>query len=208
MLLVNAIDRLSLEMLLDRYGLALQLVAPEEIIPGSYWGEREAGLIGAKIFARLDTPLHSVLHESAHFICMTPERRAGLDTDAGGDDAEESAVCYLQLILADLLPNVSRERMCRDMDEWGYSFRLGSTAAWFAGDAEDARDWLIRHGLLDPQGPGHLCLPMNHGTCRGAPRWQDWLAAGGGLRTGCIHGGQCARRVRCLSAPSRYRLRP
>jgi hypothetical protein len=151
-LLVNAIDRLSLEMLLDRYGLALHLVAPEEIIPGSYWGEREAGLIGAKIFARLDTPLHSVLHESAHFICMTPERRAGLDTDAGGDDAEESAVCYLQLILSDLLPNVGRERMYGDMDEWGYSFRLGSTAAWFAGDAEDARGWLIRHGLLDPQG--------------------------------------------------------
>ncbi len=29
--------------------------------------------------------------------------------------------------------------MCRDMDEWGYSFRLGSAANWFAEDAEDAR---------------------------------------------------------------------
>ena len=152
MLLLNAIDRLSLEMLLERYGLALRLVAPEEVIPGSYWGEREAGLIGARIFARLDTPLHSVLHESAHFICMTPERRAGLDTDAGGDDAEESAVCYLQLILSESLPNVGRQRMCRDMDDWGYSFRLGSAAAWFAEDAEDACAWLIRHGVLDPQG--------------------------------------------------------
>ena len=152
MLLVNAVDRLSLELLLDRYGLELRLVAPEEIIPGSYWGEREAGLIGATIFARLDTPLHSVLHESAHFICMTPERRAGLDTDAGGDDAEESAVCYLQVVLAQTLPNVSRERMWRDMDAWGYSFRLSSAATWFAEDAEDARDWLIRHGLLDSQG--------------------------------------------------------
>jgi hypothetical protein len=151
-LLVNSIDRLNLEVLLDRYHLNLQLVAPEEIIPGSYWGEREAGLIGAKIYSRLDTPVHSVLHETAHFACMTPERRAGLHTDAGGDDAEETAVCYLQLVLADALPKVGRARMCRDMDDWGYSFRLGSAAAWFDKDAEDARGWLIRHGLLDERG--------------------------------------------------------
>jgi len=157
-LLLNSIDRLGLELLLDRYGLTLNLVAPEEVIPGSYWGEREAGLIGAKIFARLDTPVHSVLHESAHFICMTPERRAGLDTDAGGDDAEEGAVCYLQLVLAESVPNVGRSRMCRDMDEWGYSFRLGTTAAWFAEDADDSRDWLISHGLLDLTGrPTYAC---------------------------------------------------
>jgi hypothetical protein len=148
-LLVNSIDRLGLGVLLDRYGLQLILVAPEQVIPGSYWGEREAGLIGAKIYARLDTPLHSVLHESAHFICMTPERRSGLDTDAGGDDAEEGAVCYLQILLARLLPNVGEERVCRDMDDWGYSFRLGSAATWFAEDAEDAQLWLNRHGLID-----------------------------------------------------------
>ena len=158
MLLVNAIDRFALEVLLDRYGLALHLVAPGEIIPGSYWGEREAGLMGSKIFARLDTPLHSVLHEGAHFICMTPERRAGLDTDAGGDHAEENAVCYLQIILAQSLPNVGRERMCRDMDEWGYTFRLGSAAKWFDEDAEDARDWLINHGMLDAHSqPTYAC---------------------------------------------------
>ena len=149
MLLVNSVDRLALGMLLDRYGLQLILVVPEQVIPGSYWEEREAGLIGAKIYARLDTPLHSVLHESAHFICMTPELRTGLDTDAGGDDAEECAVCYLQILLAGLLPNVGEERMCGDMDDWGYSFRLGSAATWFAEDAEDAQLWLIRHGLID-----------------------------------------------------------
>ncbi len=149
MLWVNAIDRLELGVLLDRYGLRLTLVAPSEVIPGSFWGEREAGLIGSRLYSRLDTPVHSVLHEGAHFICMTPERRAGLDTDAGGDDAEESAVCYLQILLAAALPDVGAARMCRDMDEWGYTFRLGSAAAWFAADAADARAWLVRHALID-----------------------------------------------------------
>jgi len=148
-LLLNSVDRLHLELLLDRYGIELTLIAPGQVIPGSYWGEREAGLIGSKLYARLDTPLHSVLHEGAHYICMTAERRAGLDTDAGGDDAEENAVCYLQILMADALPNFGRERMCRDMDAWGYSFRLGSAAAWFSQDAEDARRWLVDHGMID-----------------------------------------------------------
>ncbi len=152
MLLLNSIDRPTLGLLLERYGLELHLVTPEEIIPGSYWGDREAGLIGAQIFARLDTPLHSVLHESAHFVCMTPERRAGLDTDAGGDHPEENAVCYLQILFADSLPAVGRLRMFRDMDEWGYTFRLGSAAAWFEQDAEDARLWLMDHGIIDSAG--------------------------------------------------------
>jgi hypothetical protein len=149
MLTVNAIDRLPLELMFDRYALEFVLVAPDEVIPGSYWGEREAGLIGSTLYARLDTPLHSVLHESAHFVCMTVERRVGLDTDAGGDDAEENAVCYLQIVMAGLLPGVGRERICRDMDEWGYTFRLGSAAAWFAGDAAEAREWLIGQRLID-----------------------------------------------------------
>ena len=149
MLLLNSHDRFDLEVLLDRYGLQLTLVAPQEVIPGSYWGEREAGLLGSKLYARLDTPLHSVLHESAHFVCMTTERRVQLDTDAGGDDAEENAVCYLQLLFADVLPLAGLERISRDMDEWGYSFRLGSTAAWFKQDAQDACDWLMAHGLID-----------------------------------------------------------
>jgi hypothetical protein len=38
------------------------------------------------------------------------------------------------------------------MDEWGYSFRLGSAAQWFAEDAEDARRWLEQHGLIDAAG--------------------------------------------------------
>ncbi len=136
-------------MLLNRYGLQLTLVAPGELIPGSYWGESEAGLRGDRLYARLDTPVHSVLHEASHYICMTPERRAGLDRDAGGDDPEESAVCYLQVLLADELPGVGRERLFSDMDAWGYSFRLGNTRAWFNSDAEDARTWLVEHGVVD-----------------------------------------------------------
>jgi hypothetical protein len=79
---------------------------------------------------------------------MTPERRAQLDRDAGGDDDEESAVCYLQVLLADELPGVGRARLMQDMDAWGYSFRLGSTRAWFEADAVDARQWLHRCGII------------------------------------------------------------
>ncbi len=158
MLRLNGTDRIALGALLERYQLDLTLVAPQENIRGSYWGESEAGLIGSRVYARLDTPVHSVLHESAHFICMAPERRAGLDTNAGGDDAEEHAVCYLQIVLAETLPNVGRERMFRDMDEWGYSFRLGRTAAWYREDAEDARAWLIDFAILDTEGrPTYAC---------------------------------------------------
>jgi hypothetical protein len=149
MLLLSSIDRVDVAVLLGRYGMELVLVSPEEVIPGSYWGESEAGLKGDRLYARLDTPVHSILHEACHYICMAPERRAGLDRDAGGDDLEESAVCYLQVVLADALPGVGRRRLCADMDAWGYSFRLGSTQAWFEGDAEDARGWLRSQGVID-----------------------------------------------------------
>ena len=149
MLLLSSVDRIEVALLLERYGMKLQLIAPQEVIPGSYWGESEAGLRADQLYARLDTPVHSILHEACHYICMSPERRSGLDRDAGGDDLEESAVCYLQVLLADALPGVGRQRLCTDMDAWGYSFRLGGTRSWFEGDAEDAREWLRRQGVID-----------------------------------------------------------
>ncbi|MGA8707807.1 MAG: hypothetical protein WB646_12565 [Steroidobacteraceae bacterium] len=149
MLLLSQVDRVAVVRLLAGYGLDLRVLPAEAAIDGSYWGGSEAGLRGNTLFARLDTPLHSILHEAAHYICMSPERRAGLDRDAGGDDAEESAVCYLQLLLADTLPGIGRERQFADMDAWGYSFRLGSSRTWFEQDAEDTRLWLQRHGIID-----------------------------------------------------------
>ena len=139
----------GLASLLGRFGLTLVRVGESEPIPGTFWGEPEAGLIRDHLYVRGDTPVHSALHEACHFICMDPARRSLLHTDAGGDTAEENAVCYLQILLSDYLPGMGRERSYRDMDAWGYSFRLGSAKAWFEQDAQDARDWLVREGLID-----------------------------------------------------------
>ena len=137
--------------LLARYGLTLVRVADGEPIPGSFWGDSEAGLIGANVFARSDTPVHSLLHEAAHLIVMPAERRSSIHTNASESVTEEDAACYLQIRLADHLPGVGRARLMADMDAWGYSFRLGSARAWFEHDAEDARDFLLSRNLLpDP----------------------------------------------------------
>ncbi|MFO0335492.1 MAG: hypothetical protein ACK53C_10805 [Pseudomonadota bacterium] len=137
----------ALAALCARYGLELVPVSAGAPIPGSYWGEPEAGLVRERVYARDDTPVHSVLHEACHASCMGPGRRAALERDAGGDHAEENAVCCLQILLADALPGVGRARLMADMDAWGYTFRLGSTRAWFEAEADEARDWLRARGL-------------------------------------------------------------
>jgi len=142
----------ALEDLLDGFGLELRWIGEGRPIPGSHWGEPEAGLLGSAVFVRADTPVHSALHEASHSICMGAERRGRLDTDAGGDDLEECAVCYLQVLLADELRGVGSERLMEDMDAWGYSFRLGSTREWWRHDAAEARSWLIERGMVDAGG--------------------------------------------------------
>ena len=145
---VADIDPDAAAALLAGHGLRLHRVADGAAIPGSYWGEPEAGIIGCDVYVRGDTPVHSMLHEACHLIVLPPERRALVHTDATDSVAEEDATCYLQIVLAEALPGVGSARLMADMDAWGYTYRLGSTRAWFEQDAENAREWLLARGLL------------------------------------------------------------
>src|SRR5690606_1948889 len=79
---LGAIPREAVSVLLRRFGLQLQMVPDGDPIPGSYWGEPEAGIIGTTVFARGDTPIHSLLHEACHLIVLPQEKRAAVHTDA------------------------------------------------------------------------------------------------------------------------------
>jgi hypothetical protein len=141
----------QLQSLLSAYGMEVLTTAEGEDIPGSFWGDAEAGIIGNRLYVTTATPVHSALHEACHYICMDGERRSGLHTDAGGGYDEENGVCYLQLLLSDHIPAYSRFLQFTEMDEWGYSFRLGSAQAWFENDADDALKWLQDYGILDEE---------------------------------------------------------
>ncbi len=148
-LCVKNINSVYLNNLLSKYNLTLNTVDQNTDIPGSYWGDSEAGLIANQVYVRHDTPIHSLLHETCHYICMDKHRREQLDTNAEGDYDEENAVCYLQILLANELAEMQSLRMMQDMDSWGYTFRLGSAQQWFESDAEDAKQWLLRYQLID-----------------------------------------------------------
>ena len=152
MLLVADVPSATIISLLQKFDLELVVEKDGATITGSFWGDAEAGIVGRRVYVRNDTPVHSLLHEASHILCMSEDRRTGLDRDAGGDDLEEAAVCYLQIILADLMVGVGGDRLMLDMDAWGYSFRLGNTRDWFQRDAEDAREFLMNHGLLSSSG--------------------------------------------------------
>lgn len=139
----------ALQNLLSPYSIQIELVPNNNVIPGSFWGDSEAGIIKNKLYVRPETPVHSALHEACHYICLDTDRRNNLDTDAGGDYDEENAVCYLQILLGAKLSGCSADTLMKNMDSWGYSFRLGSASAWFHEDAEDAQQWLLKEQLID-----------------------------------------------------------
>lgn len=151
----------ALRQLLERFGIALRVHAGTAPLPGSYWGEPEAGIQacppGGLLHIRPDTPVHSALHEASHLICMDAERREHVERDAQGSDLEECAVCFLQILLAAHLPGEGSAGLMRDMDAWGYSFRTGSAKTWFLTDSTDAQDWLLQERLIEP---GSLALPV------------------------------------------------
>lgn len=157
-LVVRDVAVAGLVSLLRRYDLDLCFHKDDEPIKGSFWGDSEAGIAGNAVYVRADTPIHSLLHETCHVICMSADRRDTLERDAGGDDLEEAAVCYLQIVLADCIDGVGRKRLMQDMDSWGYSFRLGGTRKWFERDAEDAREFLIYQRLLTQDGEPTFAL--------------------------------------------------
>ena len=143
------IGELAAEALLARYDIDIEWLSDGEDIPGSFWGAPEAGIIGTQIYLRQDTPVHSMLHEASHIVCMDPAIRSDHTGNASSDDLEEAAVCYLQILLAAKLAGVGSGRLMQDMDAWGYSFRLGNTRRWFEFDASDAAAWLRERGIVN-----------------------------------------------------------
>jgi len=151
-LLIADCNITDIQSLLKKYQLNLKITQDAMDIPGSYWGDSEAGLISNIVYVRSDTPIHSMLHETCHYICMDNGRRHQLHTNAEGDYDEENGVCYLQILLANDIPEMGKERMLQDMDSWGYTFRLGSAKKWFEEDAQDAKEWLQKYNVLNDQG--------------------------------------------------------
>ena len=138
----------ALRPILSAYSMRIIELAENQDIPYSFWGETEAGRLGNTLYVRVDTPLHSVLHELCHYICMPATERTKDLVDAAGSAAEENACCFLQIILAEFIDGYDQSRLFQDMDAWGYSFRLGSAIRWYTEDAEDTREWLIEKHIL------------------------------------------------------------
>jgi|TARA_B110000977_G_scaffold78491_1_gene105621 hypothetical protein len=148
MLLYSQLENDVLKPILTAYSMRIVEVTDNQTIPYSFWGDREAGRLGNTLYARADTPLHSLLHELCHYICMPASERNKDLVDAAGSASEENACCFFQIILSAFIDNYNQSRLFEDMDSWGYSFRLGSAIRWYTEDAEDTREWLIEKNIL------------------------------------------------------------
>lgn len=146
------LDPDAIQTLLDHYGIKVNCVDAEADIPHSFWGASEAGRKQNELYIRGDTPIHSILHEACHYVCMPAIQRIETQMDAKGSVIEENATCYLQILLSDHIENFDRNQLMQDMDEWGYSFRLGSANAWFSQDADEVYKWLIEHQIINIEG--------------------------------------------------------
>ena len=73
---------------------------------------------------------------------------------------------------------------------------------WFSGDAEDAREWLVRHGLIDAGRRSHLCLPLRRSPTRRTALAGPGGAARRGLLTGIVPRRQRAGRLRRITGAS------
>ena len=140
MLSVAKVGVAALARVFAPFSLTCTPVADGEAIPGSFWGAPEAGLVGDTLYLRGDTPVHSALHEGAHFICMDAARRQALHTDAGGGDDEEVAVCYLQTLVAQRVDGYDRAQLFADMGR-GYH-QISSAERWYFEDAADDQSGL------------------------------------------------------------------
>ncbi len=146
------LDPKSVKDLLNYYGIVVSCYDSSTDIPHSFWGNPEAGRLGEQLYIRGDTPIHSILHEACHYVCMPAKQRSNGLADAKGSAMEENATCYLQIILADHISGYSQTQILQDMDDWGYSFRLGSAYKWFTEDAQETQEWLINEQLINKQG--------------------------------------------------------
>lgn len=117
MVCFGKIDTKSIYPVLNHYGLALHQVAKRSEIPYSFWGSPEAGRRKNQLYVCFDTPVHSILHETCHFICMPKMRRFLDNIDAAGDIMEENSTCYLQILLSDHIEGFHRTLHMADMDD-------------------------------------------------------------------------------------------
>src|SRR3569833_2073887 len=66
----------ALQDVLSPYGIDVLPVPDAQPIPGTHFGDPEAGLIAHRLYIRSATPVHSALHDACHYLCMASARRA------------------------------------------------------------------------------------------------------------------------------------